>query len=73
MANLETVIRPWQYSVKLETNAKGFIQPSVHVYSDESKDVWLTATRLLDALVDELKTSGYKVATDLKQTDTAEK
>ena len=60
-------LRPWQYSVKLEVNARGFVQPSVHVYSDEDRDLWLKAKQLLDQVVDELKGSNYKVATDIKE------
>ena len=32
----EVALRPWQYTVKLEVNARGFVQPSVHVYGNES-------------------------------------
>lgn len=31
----EVTLRPRQYSVKLEVNARGFVQPSVHVYGNE--------------------------------------
>jgi hypothetical protein len=37
---------PLVYSVSLEVNAKGWVQPSVHVYSDESKDVSIEATNI---------------------------
>ena len=43
---------------------KGFVLPSIHVYSDESNDVWIKATNLLDETVDELKVMGYRVATE---------
>ena len=52
------------YSVKAEANAKGFVQLSVHVYFDESKDVWSKPTNLLDETVDQLKMMRYRIATD---------
>lgn len=66
MNTAEATLRPWMYSVKLETNAKGWIQPCIHVYADES-DVWKKATCLLDQTIDELKTMGLRVATDIKE------
>lgn len=67
----EIALRPWQYSVKLDVNAKGWVQPSVHVYSDDERDIWLKAMRLLDQTIDELKGAGYKVATDIKDKEEA--
>lgn len=62
----EVSIRPWKYSVKLDVNAKGFVQPSVHVNSDtEDRDLWLKAVTLLQDTIDELKVCNYKIATDL--------
>lgn len=67
----DEIVRPWQYSVKLECNAKGYIQPTVHIFSDvlSQKDVKLheIATDLLDWSVHEVKSRGYKVATDITE------
>lgn len=59
-------LRPWQYGVKIECNAKGFIQPSIHVYSDKC-DCEQLAVILLERTVKELKRSGFKVATSLPE------
>jgi hypothetical protein len=56
--------QPWQFSTKLEVNAKGFVQPSVHVYSDKA-DCHEMAVILLERTVKQLRLSGFKVATDM--------
>src|ERR1041385_7891 len=61
-------VRPWQYSVKLEVNAKGWVQPSVHVYSDKA-DCHEMAVILLERTVKQLRLSGFKVATDIRNGD----
>lgn len=68
----EEITRPWQYSVKLETNAKGYIQPSIHIYSDDLNcncelGIHGIIIDVLDKLVDKLKESGYRVATDITE------
>ena len=64
--------RPYLYTIKLETTAKGFIQPSVTVNSD-SQDLWKTACCLLDMTIDELKTMSLKIATEIKEENQKEK
>lgn len=61
----DEVIRPWQYSVKIETNARGYVQPSVHVYSDSVTEIEGLAVKVLEMLVDDLRHSGFIVATDI--------
>lgn len=61
----ENVVRPWQYSVKIETNARGYVQPSVHVYSDSVRAIEGLAVKLLELLVNDLRQSGFKLATDI--------
>ena len=69
----EEIYRPYQYSVSLDTTAKGFIQPSVKVLNDElievrtGTEIETVAVLLLDRLVKELRHSGYKVATDIEE------
>lgn len=58
--------RPWQYSIKLETNAKGFIQPSIHVYSDDMKRALQETVSALNCLVADLRDNGFRVATDIR-------
>jgi hypothetical protein len=64
---VEETIRPWQFSVKLECNAKGWIQPSIHVYSDKA-DAEELAVILLERTVKQLKLSKVKVATSILET-----
>lgn len=66
----ETVVRPWQYSIKIEANAKGYIQPSVHVYSDDMKRALQEAISALNCLVSELRDNGFRVTTDIAKTET---
>lgn len=65
----ETSVRPWQYSIKIEANAKGYIQPSVHVYSDDMKRALQEAISALNCLVAELRDNGFKVATSIPEVD----
>jgi len=73
------VYRPYAYSISLDCNAKGYIQPSIKVQSDELVQISFNedgtarsrisivqiAVHMLDGLVIRLKESGYKVATDI--------
>jgi hypothetical protein len=67
------VSRPYQYSVSLDCNAKGWIQPSIKVMSDtlvmnkNSSTIEEVAILLLDNTVNFLKKQGYKVATDIEE------
>ena len=63
--------RPFVYSVHLDTTAKGFVQPSVTVNSD-NEDCWLKATQLLDEVIDEIKVMGLKLVTDIKEENNKE-
>lgn len=62
----EEVFRPYAYSLSLDCTAKGYIQPSLKVQSDETDGLPQLATFLLDRLVKELRNKGYKVATDIE-------
>lgn len=70
----EEVFRPYQYSVSLDCTAKGWIQPSIKVLSDELAATSIvnhmsideTAILLLDNTVNLLRKHGYKVATDIE-------
>lgn len=80
---VETSARPYAYSISLDCNAKGYIQPSVKVLSDDllvsptglvdglGKDERMhledAIVLLLDKLVKSLKHSGYKIATDIEE------
>lgn len=64
-----TSLRPWQYSVKLEVNAKGYVQPSVHVYGDNLNLVTAEAQDILVKIVTAVKTLGFRVATDMPAED----
>lgn len=68
MSNIESTqtLRPWQFGVRIETNAKGWLQPSIHVYSDKC-DCEELAVILLERTVKQLKRSGFKVATSLPE------
>ena len=68
-------LRPYQFSITLDCNAKGFIQPSVKVLCDsltlnvgEKGLMTLEACTvlMLNRIVKELKFSKYKVATDIE-------
>lgn len=65
----DQVVRPWQYSIKVEVNAKGYLQPSVHVYSDSLIDgdieIQELVLHMLSKLVRDAKALGFKVATDI--------
>lgn len=79
----EANMRPYAYSISLDCNAKGYIQPSVKVVSDdllvsprglvdglgEHDQMHLedAIVLLLDKLVKSLKHSGYKIATDIEE------
>lgn len=56
----------WQYSVKIETNAKGWIQPSIHVYSNDMKLALQQTISALNCLVADLRDNGFRVATDIR-------
>lgn len=64
LAEGAVVARPWQYSVKVEANAKGWVQPSVHVYSEKA-GCYADAVLILEKVVGQLKASGFRVATDM--------
>lgn len=79
---IEENYRPYRYTVSLDCNAKGWIQPSVKVMADdllisprglveglgEYEQIRLedATVLLLDKLVKSLKYSRYKVATDIE-------
>lgn len=63
----EEVRLPYQYSIKLEVNAKGWVQPSVHIYGDNLYDACAHARMALNRLVADLHGEGFKVATDVKE------
>lgn len=66
MAENETTARPqFQYSVKLEMNSKGFIQPTIHCYGDTSVDVCDQAVMALKYVADELKEWKFKLANEM--------
>jgi len=57
----------YRYSVKLETTAKGFVMPSVHVYSDELEEIKEVPIALFVHICDVLNEQGFKVATDIRE------
>ena len=57
-------LKQWPYSVKIEMNAKGFIQVSVHTYDDTGVDACDQALTSLNYVVEELRKLHYKVASD---------
>ena len=64
--------RPYQYEVSLDTTAKGYVQPSVKVRSDDLNcqcelGIHGIAIDVLDKLVAGLREAGYKVATDIEE------
>lgn len=64
--------RPYAYSISLDCNAKGYIQPSVKMQSDtmfhaDGTTIEREIVLLLDRLVKELRQSGYKIATDIEE------
>lgn len=65
------VFRPYAYEVSLDTTAKGYVQPSVRIRSDDLQrretGIDELAIILLDKLVNNLKKYGYKVATDIEE------
>lgn len=69
---VEEHFRPYQYSIGLDCNAKGWIQPSIKVLSDtlimnkDSSTIEEVAIFLLDSTINLLKKQGYKVATDIE-------
>lgn len=71
MTTENDIFRPYRYSITLDTNAKGWIQPSVKVLSDfliekEGLELHELTVMLLTNVVGELKAKGYKVATDIE-------
>jgi hypothetical protein len=63
------VKQQYQYSVKLETTARGFIQPTIHAYDNVGIDACDDAINALAYTVDALKKRGYKVATEIKENE----
>lgn len=62
----EVEVKPqYQFSIKAEVNAKGYVQPSVHIFSDSLADAIDDARLALKTLVRKLQQDGFKVATDL--------
>lgn len=64
----EVIVRPYQYSVKLEMNAKGLIQPSVHAYGDVPVDTADDCIETLHYVITEARKRGYKMACDITET-----
>ena len=65
------LVRPYAYSISLDCNAKGYIQPSIKMQSDqlisvEGIEIQEPAVILLDRLVKKLRKNGYKIATDIE-------
>ena len=60
-------LKPWEYSVSVDVNAKGFVQPSIHVYSDDMKEAIRNTVSALNCLVSDLRDNGFRVATDIKE------
>jgi hypothetical protein len=66
------IYRPYAYEVNLDCTAKGYIQPSVKIRSDDlncqcESGIHGIAIDLLDRLVNGLRNAGYKVATDIEE------
>lgn len=57
----------YQYSVKADVSAKGFVQTSIHVYSDDLDEAITKAATGLHNLNDYLKIQGFRVATDIDE------
>lgn len=55
----------FQYSAKIEVNAKGYCQPHVHIYSNDRIKMIQETVDSLRSLVHGLKAVGFSVATDL--------
>lgn len=66
-------VRPYQYSVKLEMNAKGLIQPSVHAYGDVPVDTADDCIETLHYVITEARKRGYKMACDITETSKNDK
>jgi hypothetical protein len=60
-------LKPWEYSISVDVSAKGFVQPSIHVYSDDMKQAIRETVSALNCLVADLRDNGFKVATDIKE------
>jgi hypothetical protein len=60
-------LKPWEYSVSVDVSAKGFVQPSIHVYSDDMKQAIQQAVSALNCLVSDLRDNGFRVATDIRE------
>lgn len=65
-------LKPWEYSVSVDVSAKGFVQPSIHVYSDDMKQAIQQAVSALNCLVADLRDNGFRVATDIKEKEKIE-
>lgn len=55
----------FQYSAKVEVNAKGYVQPHIHIYSNDRTKMVQETLESLEHLVHGLKARGFQVATDL--------
>lgn len=55
----------FQYSAKVEVNAKGYCQPHVHIFSNDRVKMITETIDSLKQLVHGIKAAGFQVATDL--------
>jgi len=63
----------YRYSVKLESTAKGYIMPTVHVYSDDLKEIENVPVALLAHICAVVKQGGFKLATDIAEPEGGQK
>lgn len=52
----------FQYSVKLESAAKGLIMPTIHVFSNNLEGARVQAVQQLAPVIEDLKGKGLSVA-----------
>lgn len=52
----------YRYSVKIESNSKGLLMPSVHVYTNHLSEAIGETTQLYQSVCSKLIAQGYRVA-----------
>lgn len=56
----------YQYSVKLESTAKGLIMPTIHVFGNNLEAVRVQAVQQYEQVVADLRAKGLSVASEGK-------
>lgn len=63
-AEVQPNAQVFQYSVKLESTAKGLVMPTVHVYSNDMETARYQAVQQYATLLEDLKARGIQTASE---------